>query len=272
MSSRSRSPKARRRQRADRSCSRSPRRRTREEDGSPARSRARKLSVETGSREGADQRPAEGSAEEHKPAKKDKKEKKKEKKEAKKAKKIAKKEKKAKKAVKKAKKKLAKEEAKMAKEGGKKAKGKKKKAGSSSSSDSSSSSSSLSSGLGLNFVLDQDFGRSGEQMDPRNPDRKIQKALGLTCGNFSFIDRDDDEKVAKEYSNTGLFVDGKVAEDRSRDWICQRSKANGEPCGARNFMRNENCIKCNALKPRAGAAVLQSRDVKGTKLDGYKYK
>mmetsp|Transcript_78587 Transcript_78587/g.244773 ORF Transcript_78587/g.244773 Transcript_78587/m.244773 type:complete len:109 (-) Transcript_78587:71-397(-) len=108
-------------------------------------------------------------------------------------------------------------------------------------------------------------------MDPRNPDRKIQRALGLTCGAFSFIERDDDQQVAKDYGYGGKFADGKVAEDRSRDWICQRSKANGDPCGTRNFMRNEHCVTCGALKPR-GAFTLQARDLKGCKVDGYRYR
>lgn len=161
----------------------------------------------------------------------DRKKDKKAKKAAKKAKKLAKKEKKLQKKVAKQEKKLAKAK-------------KKNKKGSSSSS--SSSSDSDSDADDLNFVLPTEFSTSGRGMDPRNPDAKIQKALGLTCGYFSFIERDDDEKVAKE----ALADRHKSGEDQTRDWICQKVKANGDICNGRNFVKNERCYSCNSLRPK----------------------
>lgn len=160
----------------------------------------------------------------------DRKKDKKAKKAAKKAKKLAKKEKKLQKKVAKQEKKLAKAK-------------KKNKKGSSSSSSSSDSDSDADD---LNFVLPTEFSTSGRGMDPRNPDAKIQKALGLTCGYFSFIERDDDEKVAKE----ALADRHKSGEDQTRDWICQKVKANGDICNGRNFVKNERCYSCNSLRPK----------------------
>lgn len=184
------------------------------------------------------------------------------KKEVKKAKKEAKKEKKlrkeAKKAVKKAKKLAKKLE-------GKKVKKKKKK--------SSSSSSSSSSGAGsddLNFVLDQSFGAAP---DGRSQGTKIQRALGLTSGMLAFVGREDDEKVAREAGFEAAQQDLKrgATEDRSRDWICPKMVSGGEACNARNFVKNENCYKCNALRP-TNINVRQSRDTKGTRADGHRYR
>jgi len=263
MSSRSRSPRARRRAGGGESS----RGRTREGSQSP-----RRRSKGAESKEAAERRPTSGDsgggpgqAAPASPPPKEGKLGKKEKKEKKKVKKLAKKEKKrAKKEAKKAKKRL-KKEAKEAKKGSKKA----KKKGSSSSS--SSSSSSDSSSLGLNFVLDREFGKSDQPQDPSCPDLKIQRVLGLGHNLMSFVAREDDSLLAKDIGFKDKFVDGKVAEDRTKDWICQRARANGEACNSRNFVKNEKCFKCGGLKPRS-AWTLQARDVKGTKLDGYKYR
>lgn len=170
---------------------------------------------------------------------------------------------------KKAKKQAKKEKHKAKKDAKKETKGKKKACSVSS----SSSSSSDSSSDGFNFVMDRDFGDSGKMLDPRNPDARIQRALGLGCGNFGFVEREDDEKLAKEagHQKMQLAADEKLKEDQSKDWICQRSKADGEACGARNFLKNENCYKCNKLRPRTAPTVRQSKD-KGTRLDYNKYK
>lgn len=183
-----------------------------------------------------------------------KKDKKKEKKQKKKEKKLAKK---AKKAAKKAEK--AKRKVELALDG-LESRPAKKSRGSSSSSSSSSSGSSVE----LNFVMDKSFSTSGG-LDPRNPDAKIQRALGLTCGNFGFVEREDDAATAKEHGHQRDQTQDKTAEDRSRDWICQKAKATGEPCNSRNFVKNEFCYKCGAMQPRQ-SNVLQSRDVKGSKM------
>lgn len=188
------------------------------------------------------------------------------KKEKKQAKKQKKKEKKLAKKVKKAAKKAdkASRKAELALDG----RPAKKKKGSSSSSSSSSSGSSID----LNFVMDQNFSSSGAGMDPRNPDAKIQRALGLTCGNFGFIEREDDAAIAKEVGHVRSRDQEKGAEDRSRDWICTKTKANGETCNARNFVKNETCYACGAMQPKNAPTVLRSKDLKGVKLDGHRYK
>mmetsp|Transcript_41739 Transcript_41739/g.73400 ORF Transcript_41739/g.73400 Transcript_41739/m.73400 type:complete len:236 (+) Transcript_41739:93-800(+) len=170
--------------------------------------------------------------------------------------------KKAKKKMKKAKKELKKVKKKM-----KKAKKQKKKAASSSSSSSSDDSSSED----INFLLSSDFGSTGKQLDPRNPDAKIQRALGLTCGSFSFIQRSDDAEVAKEAGYDRPRSDGKFSEDTTRDWICQRLIAD-KPCGMRNFVRNEKCCGCGALRPQLGNKVLKAGDLKGVKLDKHYFR
>lgn len=158
------------------------------------------------------------------------------KKELKKAKKLAKKEKK-----------LAKKEAKKAKKLAKKAKKK----------GSSSSSSSSDSDLGLNFVLDIDYGKvAGDRQDP---DAKVRKALGLP-GSYEFVKRDDDEQIAKEVGGRDYCEDS-LAEDRSRDWVCQKVKANGEICGMRNFVKNDKCFGCNSLRPKTAVTMKQAGDI-----------
>ena len=59
-----------------------------------------------------------------------------------------------------------------------------------------SSSSSSDSSESIPFVMDMAFSGSGKTLDPRNPDARIQRALGLSCGAFSFIERKDDEEVS----------------------------------------------------------------------------
>lgn len=170
----------------------------------------------------------------------------------KKAKKLKKMEKKAKKEAKKAKK-AAKKLKKL-----KKAAKKKKAKSDSDSSDSSSESSSIP------FVMDMGFSQSGKELDPRNPDARIQRALGLNCGACSFIERKDDEEVYKD-GRKQKYKDG---EDTSKDWICLRSKANGEPCGERNFPRNEKCFRCSGLRQSNAPLV---KDYKPNKIDGRKF-
>merc|ERR1711879_555529 len=99
--------------------------------------------------------------------------------------------------------------------------------------------------------MDRNFARPGAGQDPRNPDAKIQRALGINSEQLAFVQRDDDEAIAREaqYEQQSKF--DKTSEDRSRDWICQRLKASGEICGARNFVKNEKCFACNALAPRS---------------------
>ncbi|CAE7776424.1 unnamed protein product [Symbiodinium pilosum] len=112
--------------------------------------------------------------------------------------------------------------------------------------------------------MDMDFSTSGKELDPRNPDSRIQRALGLTCGAFSFIERKDDEEVYKD----GRKQKYKEGEDTSKDWICLRSKANGEPCEERNFPRNEKCFRCGGLRQSNAPLV---RDYKSNKkIDGRK--
>ncbi|CAE7659394.1 unnamed protein product, partial [Symbiodinium sp. CCMP2456] len=153
-------------------------------------------------------------------------------------------------------KKKAKKEAKKAKKAAKKLKKmqklvQKKKDGKSSKGIKSDSSSDSSSSSSLPFVMDMDFSSSGKELDPRNPDSRIQRALGLTCGAFSFIERKDDEEVYKD----GRKAKYKEGEDQSKDWICLRSKANGEPCGERNFPRNEKCFRCGGLRQNTAPLV-----------------
>lgn len=188
---------------------------------------------------------------EGKDSKKSKKLEKKEKKQAKKDKKRAKKEKtKAKKEKKKA----------------------KKKAESNSSSESSSSSLESSSIDELNFVMDRNFGSGNGRTDddPENPalrsEFRISKALSLGVGSFGFIEREDDQQIAKEkilMDHPKLDADGKkIKENRTSDWICQRSKASGDMCNMRNFERNEKCLGCGGLKTRHTPTVRTQADVK----------
>mmetsp|Transcript_32350 Transcript_32350/g.69283 ORF Transcript_32350/g.69283 Transcript_32350/m.69283 type:complete len:190 (-) Transcript_32350:47-616(-) len=170
----------------------------------------------------------------------------------KKAKKEAKKEKKVLKKVKKAAKKAKKAEKKMAKS----SKSKKKK-----SSSSSSSSSSLLGGAMDGFVMDAGFGLSDDKVQARNPDSRIQRALGLSSGYFSFVGREDDSQIIKEVEDARLAEKrSQAGEDRSRDWICQKMRANGEACNARNFVKNETCYSCGAMRPRQGPTVKQVGD------------
>mmetsp|Transcript_25907 Transcript_25907/g.54130 ORF Transcript_25907/g.54130 Transcript_25907/m.54130 type:complete len:206 (+) Transcript_25907:97-714(+) len=166
-------------------------------------------------------------------------------------------------------KKKAKKEAKKAKKAAKKLKKmqklvQKRKDGKSSKAIKSDSSSDSSSSSSLPFVMDMDFSSSSKELDPRNPDSRIQRALGLTCGAFSFIERKDDEEVYKD----GRKAKYKEGEDQSKDWICLRSKANGEPCGERNFPRNEKCFRCGGLRQNTAPLV---RDYKPNKIDGRKF-
>lgn len=174
------------------------------------------------------------------------------KREARAEKKRAKKEKKLKKKAQKAAKKVAKAEKKLQRAGGKK----RKALSSASSSDGSSSDASVG------FVMDAQFSNSGKELDPRNPNVKIQKALGLSCGDFGFVEREDDAKLAEEgYQSQFKTL---VGEDKSRDWICEKPKM-GAICGFRNFVKNETCGSCNTLRPRT-AQVMQSRDLAAKKL------
>ncbi len=59
----------------------------------------------------------------------------------------------------------------------------------------------------------------------------------------------------------------KVVEDTSRDWWCKK-----ETCGVRNFARVEICFKCGALRPRTGPKLKESRDLKGVKCDGVRFR
>mmetsp|Transcript_118889 Transcript_118889/g.343883 ORF Transcript_118889/g.343883 Transcript_118889/m.343883 type:complete len:91 (-) Transcript_118889:94-366(-) len=89
---------------------------------------------------------------------------------------------------------------------------------------------------------------------------------------LAFVSREDDEVVAREAGfENGQDPKRGATEDRSRDWICTKMRANGEACNARNFVRNENCYQCNALRP-VSVNVRQSRDMKGTALDGHRYR
>mmetsp|Transcript_10502 Transcript_10502/g.23859 ORF Transcript_10502/g.23859 Transcript_10502/m.23859 type:complete len:214 (+) Transcript_10502:151-792(+) len=189
--------------------------------------------------------------------KKDKAEKKKAKKDKKKAKKDAKK---AKKELKKVRKEMKKAE-KVAK---KAKKDKKLKGG--------SSDSSSSSVEDLPFLLDQNFGSSAGHVDRANAQGKIERALGLATSNFAFVSREDDAAIAKEVGHQPEYKEGVFREDQSKDWICQRIKGDGEACGARNFVRNEKCYVCNALRPAMGNKVLRSQDLKGVRADGHFYR
>eukprot|EP00439_Symbiodinium_sp_Y106_P011051 s2674_g1.t1 len=212
-------------------------------DGSRLQLRARSALSSMSSKRGRSPQLCDGSPEDggdRKDAKKLKKIKKKAKKEAKKAKKAAKKLKKMQKLV------------------------QKRKDGKSSKAIKSDSSSDSSSSSSLPFVMDMDFSSSSKELDPRNPDSRIQRALGLTCGAFSFIERKDDEEVYKD-GRKAKYKDG---EDQSKDWICLRSKANGEPCGERNFPRNEKCFRCGGLRQNTAPLV---RDYKPNKIDGRKF-
>mmetsp|Transcript_83393 Transcript_83393/g.214760 ORF Transcript_83393/g.214760 Transcript_83393/m.214760 type:complete len:211 (-) Transcript_83393:74-706(-) len=190
--------------------------------------------------------------------------------EAKKDKKAVKAEKEAKKAEKKAKK-AAKKEKKHVKKEAKRSKKEAKKAKKKSSSSSSDSDSSL----GLNFVMDKNFGQTGRDIDRMDPNIKIQKALGLNCGDFDFVGREDDEQVAKEVADEKLrqkMMDECITggEDRSKDWICQKMKANGEMCGNRNFARNEKCFACSTLRSRHAPSMKSAKNMEGVKIDGHK--
>ncbi|CAK0801077.1 unnamed protein product [Prorocentrum cordatum] len=121
--------------------------------------------------------------------------------------------------------------------------------------------------------MDKGFGSGG---DVRTPDARIQRALGLNMSAFSFVQREDDAELAKELGHQAkLAAEDKTAEDRSRDWICMRSNAQGEACSSRNFVRNEKCYKCGGLRPSGGVTVRTQKDVnqgKGCRLDGHKYR
>mmetsp|Transcript_1618 Transcript_1618/g.4189 ORF Transcript_1618/g.4189 Transcript_1618/m.4189 type:complete len:205 (-) Transcript_1618:149-763(-) len=189
---------------------------------------------------------------------------------AKAAKKLAapdkKKEKKAKKEKKKAKK-----DAKKAKKELKKVRKEMKKAGKKVKQKDGMSDSSSSS-VDFNFMLDQNYGAAASY-DRMEANGKIQRVLGMSTSSFGFISREDDAAVAEEVGHQVDKVEGRLAEDRSRDWICQRMKPNGEACLARNFVKNEKCYLCNALRPSAvGAKVLRAKDLKGVQADGHHYR
>eukprot|EP00930_Biecheleria_cincta_P047501 TRINITY_DN32946_c0_g1_i1.p1 TRINITY_DN32946_c0_g1~~TRINITY_DN32946_c0_g1_i1.p1 ORF type:complete len:254 (-),score=69.89 TRINITY_DN32946_c0_g1_i1:64-825(-) len=243
----SRSPRRRR----SPSLSRSPARRQRQTSRSPARRR----------RQTSRSQPREAEKKSLEPVEKEVKEPKKDKKSKKKTKKLKKIEKKAKKEAKKAKK-AAKKLAKLQKSVGKSKKKKK-------SSDSDSSSSDSSDSSGIDFVMDMSFSTSGKELDPRNPEAKIQKALGLTCGAFSFVDREDDQKVYEDAKKEKLAEKFKGGEVTKNDWICLRANSSGEVCESRNFNKNERCFKCSGLRRKDAPTVAT---YKPNVIDGRKFK
>lgn len=130
-----------------------------------------------------------------------------------------------------------------------------------------SSTSSETSSMDIQFVLDRDYGSSSHHR--LNQESKIQRALGFSCGSFEFVKRDDDLSTERDVGQQKRRAeDGRLAEDTSRDWICQRSKANGEMCGGRNFVKNEKCFVCGSLRPTCGPQLLRAGDVKPARIDG----